>query len=73
VLEIGDDTDFAEEALGTERSGKFRPEHLERDLTLVAQVAGEVDGSHAALSQLTLELIPVSQRGTESVRMKLLQ
>jgi hypothetical protein len=71
VLEIGDDPDFTEESLRTQRRGELGAEDLERDLALVAQVAGEIDSGHAALSQLTLELITISQGGAQSIGLKL--
>jgi len=73
VLEIGDDPDFTKEPLGTDRRGEFGTENLERDLALVAQVAGEVHGGHATLSQLTLELIAVSQGCAQPIGLKLVQ
>jgi hypothetical protein len=73
VLEVGHDPDLTEEPLGTERSGKLGSENLERDLAFVAEVAGEVDGGHATLSQLMLELIAVSQCCAESIGLKLVQ
>jgi hypothetical protein len=73
MLEIGDDPDLTEESLGTQRGGELGAEDLERDLALVAQVAGEVDGGHAALSQLTLELITISQGCAQSIGLKLVQ
>jgi hypothetical protein len=74
VLEIGYDPDLTEESVGTERGGKLGAENLERDLALVPQVAGEVDGGHATLSQFPLQLVSVSQRRTKAaVGLKLVQ
>src|SRR5918994_1634365 len=73
VLEMGDDPDLTEESLGTQRGGELGAEDFERDLAIVAQVAGEVDGGHAALSQLTLELITISQGCAQSIGFKLVQ
>jgi hypothetical protein len=73
VLEIGDDPDLTKEPLGTYGRGELGAENFERDLALVAHVAGEVHGGHATLSQLTLELIAVSQGCAQSIRLKLVQ
>jgi hypothetical protein len=54
VLEIGDDPDLTEESRRAQRGCDLRAEDFERDLALVTQVAGEVDGGHAALTQLPL-------------------
>ena len=36
-------------------------EHLERDRAVVPEVAGELDGGHAAAAELALELVSVPQ------------
>jgi len=40
---------------------KVGAEHLERDGTVVLQVAGEVDRSHAAAAELTLDRVTARQ------------
>jgi len=42
VLQPGDGLDLAKEALGTERGDQFRPEDLEGDGAVKAEVLGEV-------------------------------
>ena len=48
VLELGGDLDLAEEPFRAENSGQLGPQYLDRHLTVVFQILGEVDGSHAA-------------------------
>ena len=57
-------SDLAQEPLGAEHGGELGAQHLDRDLAVVPQVAGEVDGRHAASPELALEAIPI----LESVR-----
>ena len=47
--------DLAGEAVRAERGGELGAEHLDRDLAIVLQVLGEVDGGHAALAELALD------------------
>ena len=61
MVELGRDGDLAEEPLGAERVGKFRVEDLDRHLTVVLEIVGEVDGGHAALAELALEQVTVAQ------------
>ena len=45
--------DLAQEALGPERHADVGEQHLDRDIAVVALVAGEVDGGHAPAADLT--------------------
>ena len=55
MLELGADLDLAGEPLGTERGGELGAEHFHRDLAVVLEVLGEIDGGHAALAELALD------------------
>ena len=55
VLQIGGDLDLGEKPLYAEHCTELRLEHLERDVALVLDVVSEVDGRHAAFSELTLD------------------
>ena len=68
VLEVGGDSDLAQEAVGAERGGELRPEHLDRDLPVVLEVPGEKHRRHAALADLSLDLVPVPQGGLAAGR-----
>ncbi len=59
--------DLDGEPLGAEHGGELRLEHLDRDLAIVLEVRGEVDGGHAAGAQLPLDSVAVGERGTQSI------
>ena len=59
VLEVGGGLDLAQEPLGADDRGQLGPQHLDRDLAVVLEVLGEVDGGHAALAELALEAVAV--------------
>ena len=61
VGESSGEPDLAEEPLGAERVGEFRVEDLDRHLTIVLEIVGEVDGGHAALAELALEHIAIGE------------
>ena len=57
MLEPGGRADLAQEALGAEAAGELGVQHLEGDGAVVAEVAGEIDGGHAAAAELALERV----------------
>ena len=61
VSQLRGDSDFVQESLGADRRGEVGAHHLEGDEAIVAQVAGEVDGRHAALPELALDGIAAGQ------------
>jgi hypothetical protein len=65
MLEPGGYTDFMEEAFWTEGNRELRPEYLERDGPIMAEVVREVYGCHAAPAELTLDSIAISEGGFE--------
>ena len=66
MLQVGGGLDLAEEPLGADHGGELGPQHLDRDLAVVLEVLGEVDGGHAALAELALDAVAVGQRGGEA-------
>ena len=60
--------DFEEEAFRAEDGGQVGAEHLDRDLALVLEIVGQVDGRHTTLAELALEAVAVGQRGGEAFR-----
>src|SRR5215831_6716560 len=54
--------DLAGEALGAERRADLRTKHLERHLSLVLQVLGEIHGRHPARANLALDRVPLGER-----------
>src|SRR5438034_9509814 len=61
-LERGRDLDLAQETLGTDRGAEIGSEHLDRHLTAVLQVVGEIDRGHSSLTQRALQAVAVGQR-----------
>jgi hypothetical protein len=52
---LSDDFDLAEEAIGGERPAELRAEDFHGDFPPVAHIFGEVDGRHAARTELALD------------------
>ena len=67
VLQVRRDLDLGQEPLDTKHGAEFRLEHLERNATVVTEVAREVDGRHAALADLTVDGIASGERRRELV------
>ena len=63
--EASRDLDLAQETLGAQRSGNLAPEPLDRDGAAELQVLGQIDGRHAAMTQLPLDSITTRERTTE--------
>ncbi len=58
------DRDLAEEPVGTERRQELGAEHLDRDLSSVLSLLGEVHGRHTAMPKLPLDDVPIDERRT---------
>jgi hypothetical protein len=58
--------DLLDKPFGAEDGGEFGLEDLERDLTLVLQVLGQIDGGHPALPELALDPVAVGDGGADS-------
>jgi acetylornithine deacetylase/succinyl-diaminopimelate desuccinylase-like protein len=69
VLEPGGEADLALEPLEAERGGEAGVEHLEGHRAVVLEVAGEVDGGHAAPADLAPNLVPAGQRLAQAFRL----
>jgi hypothetical protein len=61
VDETAGDRDLAQEPPRAERSCHIGAEHLDRDLTIVLVVVGQVDRRPAASAQLALDGIPARE------------
>ena len=59
------DLDLPQEPSGAERGGELGPQHLDRDLAVVLEVLGEIDGGHAALAELALDAVAVGEGGAK--------
>ena len=66
VLQVRGGPDLRQEPLGPDDGGQIGPEDLDGHLPVVLAVVGEVDGRHAALAELALDLIGVGQRGLQA-------
>ena len=60
-VELGGGLDLAQEPVGAEGGRQLGPQDLERDLAVVLEVAGEVDGGHPALPELALDGVAVGE------------
>ena len=61
MLEIRGDFDLGQKAICSENGTQFRIQNLERDLTIVLEIAGEIDGGHPAGADQALNRVPVAQ------------
>jgi hypothetical protein len=68
VLELGDDVDFTGEPVGPHRGREFRAQDLERDLPVVLEVVGQVDGGHPAKTHLALDPVAPAQGSAQAVQ-----
>ncbi len=66
VVELGGDADLTQEALAAQHGRKLWTEHLERDLTVVLEVVGEIDRSHPTATKLTLDGVAVGEGSLET-------
>ena len=57
----------AEEAVAADDGAQLGMQDLDGDLAVVLQVFGEVDGGHAALTELALETVAVGQGCGETI------
>ena len=62
MLQAGCELDLAQEPLGAQRARELGVEHLEGHRAVVLEIAGEVDGGHAAAAELALDAVAVTER-----------
>ncbi len=55
MAEVGGGLDFAKKPFGTERSGEFGMEDLDRHFPAMAKILRHVHGGHPALAELPLD------------------
>ena len=67
MREVRGDGDLSQKARGAERADEIRAKDLERDEPVVLAVARQIDGRHSAMAELSLDVIAVGERGTESL------
>jgi hypothetical protein len=61
MMQPGGDLDLPQEPLRSQRGGELRPQHLDRDLSVMLEILGEINGGHAAPAELALDQVPVAQ------------
>ena len=61
MLQPGGELDLAEEAVRPQCGREVGMEDLERDRTVVPEVAGQKDRGHAPTAELALDRVPVAQ------------
>jgi hypothetical protein len=59
VIELRGDPYLTQEAVRPDGRGYFRTQHFDRDLPLVLEVAGEINGGHSAATELALDRVAV--------------
>ena len=57
MLQVRRRLDLSEEPLRSDHCCEFRLQHLQRHLTLVLDVVREIDRSHPALTEFTLDAV----------------
>ena len=57
--------DLAQEAVEAEAGRQFGAENLERDVAVVPEIAGKVDGRHPAGAEFALDAVAIGQGGRE--------
>jgi hypothetical protein len=67
MLQAGSELDLAEESLDAMAAAELRAHHLHRNRTLVPEIAGDVDGGHAAGADLTLHYISAAEGGCQAL------
>ncbi len=68
MRQAGGELDLAREALPAQGPGEVGVEHLEGDVALMAQVARQVHGCHAARAEGALNAIAAGESGSEGVQ-----
>jgi hypothetical protein len=69
VLEVRRDVDLVQKPPGTQDGRKLGLEHLDRDLSAVLQVLGQVDRRHPTAADLPLDGIAVGEDLPESFQL----
>jgi hypothetical protein len=61
MLELSDDRDLTQKAVGPERGGELGVKYLDRDGAAVTEVLCQVDRGHPPASKLALERVAAAQ------------
>jgi hypothetical protein len=66
VTKVGGRLDLAQETLGTDGRGQFRPQHLDRHSAAMLDILGEVYRGHSACAELALDAVSVGERSRQA-------
>ena len=66
VLQVRRGADLGQESLGADHRGELGPQHLDRDLAVVAKIVGEVDGRHAAGPELPKDAVAFGESESQT-------
>ena len=69
MLQIRRGVDLGEEPLGADGGGEIGLEHLERHVAVVAEIPGQIDRGHAALTELALDAIAALEGGVQALNL----
>ena len=67
MLQTGGELDLALEPLGAERGGEIGVQYLQRDVTIVLEIAGEIDRGHPTAAEDSLQQVPAAERVGEGM------
>jgi hypothetical protein len=67
MLQASRQLDLAKKALDAIAAAELRTHHLHRNGTFVPEIAGEIDGGHAAGADLTLHRISAAKSGAQAL------
>src|SRR4030095_2259233 len=67
MLQGGGGLDFPHKPVSSDDRRELWPENLDRYLPVVLEIFGEIDGRHAALTQLPLNAVAVGEGGRKSL------
>ena len=65
VGQVGGDLDLAQEPLGAQGCSQVGTQYLDRYFAIMPYVVGEIHRGHAALTDLTVDLVAAGQRGSQ--------
>ncbi len=66
MTQLGRELDLAQKALGTERLREVGFEHLDRNVSVVLEIARKLHGGHAAGPELALDAVATAKGGGQS-------
>ena len=68
MIQMRDDTDLTEEALGLQRPHQLRMQHLDGHHAPVPYIGGQVHSGEATTAQLALYVVAPCKRGAQAIQ-----